>query len=121
MAHHANKTLCYVFTFQGNNETSDRFFWQDGWPVKYTLWAKGRPGPIDGKGSKCVTLNPLTGKWNDTLCYFSHAFVCKKSLGKHFMFKSSGFISESVLHKKLNNFYSALRVIYLMNESPLLF
>ena len=71
--------LCFL---QSANMTSDRFFWQDGWPVTYTLWAKGRPGPTDDTGVKCVTLDPLSGEWNDTACYFSHAFICKQSLGK---------------------------------------
>ncbi|XP_067930634.1 macrophage mannose receptor 1-like [Watersipora subatra] len=64
---------------ENDGSLADEFYWQDDWHVTYTKWAKGMPTPTSGDGMRCVSINPLTGTWSVTECYFTQSFICKKA------------------------------------------
>ena len=59
-------------------QQSGTYKWSDNWPVMYTNWDKAEPvRPQDGG---CVKFNS-TGRWSDTSCGNTYAFVCKITQG----------------------------------------
>ncbi|KAL3836968.1 hypothetical protein ACJMK2_022370, partial [Sinanodonta woodiana] len=51
------------------------YSWADGWPLRYTKWAKDEPtmGTNDG----CVAMQG--SNWNDTMCDIAYPSLCKTS------------------------------------------
>lgn len=55
-----------------------RFQWQDGIPLTYTQWSKGRPSNR-GLSQDCTYMTSRTGTWFNAPCRHQLPFICKIS------------------------------------------
>ncbi|PAV78432.1 hypothetical protein WR25_15186 isoform D [Diploscapter pachys] len=59
------------------NETSGKYHWVDGSPLKYTNWKKGEPDHPDK--NKCVLMEIKSGEWAAVNCVSRRLpMICKR-------------------------------------------
>ncbi|XP_053149425.1 C-type lectin domain family 4 member G-like [Hemicordylus capensis] len=55
-----------------------KWYWIDGTPMTFSLWAPGEPNNVGHGGEDCATLR-FNGKWNDATCSSNEFWICEQN------------------------------------------